>query len=359
MRARTLLCLSALALVLVACEPGAQRTASDLFLYGDEARRLTFFYGGPGELAYDGGTLELEDAPAGDDRRAGDVSVPSSLLVNGGPYLEEPLEPLDEPPATVDRIPLTTDLQLTIHADVGEVVYYDGSSYLTLVLDGSPGVTQRVVPRPRLNELRGLGQLTNEEADALAAALEQRGPFVLVELEESGLPAHPIDGLAEQRRTGLYVQSQIGTDEGAYRPAPQQLTWETVASGTQATGVPAPRFEILSSRQQLVSFWSRVHASQLQPPPLPDADFSRETLVAIFQGQQPTGGYAVQVRRVSEEEGELYVDVEFVRPAAGSVTTQAVTSPWALVRVLRGGYPVAWVRDVSDGTLLGVARRTE
>src|SRR5690606_35355547 len=177
-----------------------------------------------------------------------------------------------------------------------------------------------------------------------AAALEERGPFVLVELDESTLPAQPIDGQAEQRRTGLYVQSSIATDEEAFRPSPRQLAWEVGASGTQATGVAAPRFELIAL---------------LQPLPLPDADLSRETLVAIFQGRQPTGGYSVQARRVSEEQGELYVDVEFVEPAPGAATTQAVTSPWTLVRVLRSGYPVAWIRDVSDGTLVGVARRTE
>src|SRR5690606_37725434 len=190
------------------------------------------------------------------------------------------------------------------------------------------------------------------------SALAGRGPYVLVELDGSDLPPHPIDGLAEHRRTGLYLQPEITTDESAFRPAPEQVTWETVASGTQATGVQDQRFEIIASQQQLVSFWTRAHASQLQPPPLPDADFRRETLVAIFMGQRPTGGHAVEVRRVSDERGELYLDVAFVAPAAGAMTTQAVTSPWTLVRVLRGGYPVAWIRDASDGTLVGVARRT-
>ena len=359
MRARTLLCLTAVATLLTACQPGASRTASDVFLFGDQDRRLTFFYGGPGELAYQGGTLTLEEAPADDERRAGDVTLRSTLLVDGRPYLSAPLEPLAEPPATVARIPLTTDMQLTVRQDVGEVVYFDGSGYLTLVPDGSPGVTQRVVPRPRLSRLRGLGQLTNEEADALAAAFEARGPFVLVELEPSALPPHPIDGLAEHRRTGLYVQADIPTDDEAYRPPPQQVVWEVVASGTQAPGVQAARYEIITNRQQLVSFWTRVHAAQLEPPPVPDADFARETLIAIFQGQKPTGGYAVEPRRVAIEQGELYVDVEFVEPAAGDIVTQALTSPWTLVRVLRGGFPVAWIRDADGGRLVGVARRTE
>jgi hypothetical protein len=359
MRVRTLLCLATLLALLAGCQPESPRSASDVFLYGDAPRRLTFFYGGPGELAYEGGTLTLTEAPANDQRRAADVTVRSSLLVDGKPHLSAPLQPLEAAPAVARRIPLTTDMQLTVSQDVGEVVYYDGSSYLTLVPDGTPGVTQRVVPRPRLNGLRGIGQLTNEEADALAASFEGRGPFVLVELEPSTLPTHAIDGLAEHRRTGLYVQHEITTDEGAYRPAPEQLTWETLASGAQATGVTSARFELISNRQQLVSFWSRVHASQLQPPPVPDVDFSRETLVAIYQGQKASGGYSVQARRVAVEQGELYVDVEFVEPAPGAMTTTALTSPWTLVRVLRAGYPVVWVRDAVDGTLLGVARRTD
>ncbi|HZW98681.1 MAG TPA: protease complex subunit PrcB family protein [Trueperaceae bacterium] len=359
MRALYLLVSFVLALLLAACEPEAERSAHDLYLYGDEAVRLTYFYGGAGQIAYEGSTLELEDAPAADDRREGQYSAPRSLLVNGQPYLSAPLEPLDVAPATVSRIPLTTDMQLTINADVGEVVYYDGGSYLSLVLDGAPGVTQRVVPRPRLNELRGLGQLTNDEADAVSAALKEGGPFVLVELLEEELPPRPIDGLAEHRRTGLYVQHEISTDEGAFRPSPEQLAWETVASGNQATGVQSSRFELITNQQQLTSFWTRVHATQLQTPPLPSVNFERETLIAIFQGQQTTGGYGVQAQRVVEERGELYVDVAFTEPAEGAMTTQALTSPWTLVRVLRSGYGVAWVRDASDGTLVGVARRTE
>lgn len=359
MRALYLLFTFVLALLLAGCEPEAERSAHDLYLYGDESVRLTYFYGGPGQLAYEGGSVELEEAPAADERRQAQYAVPRSLLVNGQPYLSAPLEPLDTVPATVSRIPLTTDLQLTINLDVGEIVYFDGGSYLSLVLDGAPGVTQRVVPRPRINELRGLGQLTNDEADALSAALKADGPFVLVELLEEELPPHPIDGLAEHRRTGLYVQHEISTDEGAFRPSPEQLAWETVASGNQATGVSSPRFELITNQQQLVSFWTRVHATQLQTPPLPNVTFERETLIAIFQGQQTTGGYGVQAQRVVEERGELYVDVAFTEPAEGAMTSQALTSPWTLVRVLRSGYGVAWIRDASDGTLVGVARRTE
>ena len=135
-----------------------------------------------------------------------------------------------------------------------------------------------------------------------------------------------------------------------------QLAWETIASGTQATGVDGARYQLITSQDQLIGLWSQVHAAQLQLPPLPQVDFQRETLVAILLGRRSTGGYGVAVRRVSVEGSELYLDTEFTEPAAGAITTQALTSPWTLVRVLRGGFQVAWIRDVADGTLRGAAR---
>jgi hypothetical protein len=36
--------------------------------------------------------------------------------------------------------------------------------------------------------------------------------------------------------------------------------------------------------------------------------------------------------------------------------TQAFTSPWQLVRVLRPGLQAVWLRDAGTGQIIGVAR---
>lgn len=351
-----LLCVAA---VVTGCAPEAERSVHDLHVYGTLDRRVTYFYGGPGTLSYQGADVELTEARANDERRTGDFAVQGTLLVAGAPHLVAPTPQLPGPPSTVSRIPQTTDMQLELTQQVGEVVYFDGTSYLTLVPGGDGGVVQRVVPRPRFNRLRGIGMLTNAEADALADALERGGPFVLTELPTESLPVRAIDGLAEHLMTGVYVQTDIGTAEAAFRPAAEQLAWETIASGAQATGVDGARYQLITNSDQLISLWNQVHASQLQLPALPQVDFQRETLVAIFLGRRSTGGYGVAVKRVSVEGGDLYLDTEFTEPAAGAITTQALTSPWTLVRVLRGGFQVAWVRDVADGTLRGAARAVQ
>lgn len=345
-------------LLVAGCAPEPERTMHDVYLYGVEDARLTYFYGGEGDLTYEGDTVTLSDAPLNDERRDARFAVDAALLVNEQPLLRSPSSRLELEPVRVSRIPQTTDLQLSTAAAVGEVVYYDGNSYLVLVPDAAEGVSLRIVPKPRLNRLRGLGQLTNAEADALAATLEGSGPYVIAVIPEESLPVRTVDGLAEQLRTGLFVQTDIGTDAAAFRPAPDQLTWETVAGGNQATGVDARRFQLITDQQQLTSIWAQAHASQLQPPPTPRVDFRRETLIALFLGQQSSGGYGIEVARVSEEGGELYLDVRFSEPAAGAITTQALTSPWTIVRVLRGGYQVAWIRNAADGSLAGAARAT-
>lgn len=352
------LCVALLGVVaaVTGCAPEAERTVHDVYVYGTLDQRITYFYGGQGTLSYQGADVELTDASTGDQRRGGEFAVAGSLLVDGQPLLRAPVTPLDSPPATVSRIPQTTDMQLTLAEAVNEVVYFDGTSYLNLATAGEAGVTQRVVPRPRFNRLRGIGALTNPEADALADFLEASGPFVLTDLPSGSLPVRAVDGLAEQLITGVYVQTEITTAQEAFRPAPQQLAWETIASGTQATGVQGARYQLITTQDQLISVWSQVHATQLQPPPLPQVDFQRETLVAIFLGQRSSGGYGVTVRRVAVEGDELYLDTEFREPQAGAITTQALTSPWTLVRVLRGGFEVAWIRDVADGTLRAAAR---
>jgi len=94
-------------------------------------------------------------------------------------------------------------------------------------------------------------------------------------------------------------------------------------------------------------------------PTVPTVDFSRETVVAAFDGQKPTGGYNLQVRDVTIENGELYIDLVATEPQAGAITTQGLTSPWILIHVLRGGFSVAWFRNPDDGSLIGVARATQ
>ncbi len=357
MRTRAVLLAVLLGLVLASCEPEPSRSLHDLYLYGYLDTRLTYFYGGEGPFAYGDRTVELTDVEATDRRYNANFAVSSAALVDGSPFLREGQTPLGGAPVTLSRIPLTTDMQVRVADPVGHVVYFDGTTYLSIIDATDDQLDARVVPRPRFNRLRGLGELTNQEADALANALEAlRQPFAVAELPIASVPQRAVDGLADHRRSAFYVQLDIGTDEGAFVPAPNQLIWETIAQGSQATSVREPRYELVQNRDQLIGLWAAAHSGQLQQPALPEFFPERETVVAIFLGTRSTGGYAVAVTGVVEERGELYVDVQLTEPGRGDITTQVITSPWTVVKVLRSGYQVAWIRNAATGELIGAAR---
>ncbi len=357
MRTRAVLLSAVLGLVLAGCETEPSRSLHDLYLFGHLDTRITHFYGGEGAFTYEGRTVELSDAEATDRRFRVTFGVSSALLVDGSPFLRAAQTPLATAPTVLSRIPLTTDMQVRIDQPVGRIVYFDGSAYLGVSDGASEELEARVVPRPRFNRLRGLGEMTNQEADALADALEALDrPFAVTELPAASLPQRAVDGLAEQRRSGFYVQFDIPTDADAFVPPPSRLVWETLASGSQATAVREARFTLARDFDDLIGVWTAAHSSALQPPSVPPFSPERETLVAIFLGTRPTGGYAVAVRDVVEERGELYIDVELTEPGRDALTTQVITSPWTIVKVLRGGYQLAWIRDITTGELIGAAR---
>ncbi|HYK00802.1 MAG TPA: protease complex subunit PrcB family protein [Thermoanaerobaculia bacterium] len=62
-------------------------------------------------------------------------------------------------------------------------------------------------------------------------------------------------------------------------------------------------------------------------------DFTTETAVLLFGGERSTGGYSVEVRGVTLEGDTLVVDGGVQGPPAGSITTQALTSPYAVIAV--------------------------
>ena len=70
----------------------------------------------------------------------------------------------------------------------------------------------------------------------------------------------------------------------------------------------------------------------------PVVDFRSETVVAIFAGQKPTGGYSVRVEKVTEESrpgqsSRATVHYRVMAPPADAMLIQVLTYPYTLIRV--------------------------
>ena len=92
------------------------------------------------------------------------------------------------------------------------------------------------------------------------------------------------------------------------------------------------------------SDWQALWKSHGGTAPAPAVDFANEMVAAVFLGTRPTGGYGVEIVS-SRREGDGLI-IEFIEriPPADAIVTQALTSPFHIVKVRRHDGPVRVLR---------------
>lgn len=109
------------------------------------------------------------------------------------------------------------------------------------------------------------------------------------------------------------------------------LSMRVLTSGEYgASQAESPRAIAAKSADELRTVWQE-HIGPNEP--LPQADFATESLVILVAGLRRSGGYGIEPRGVTLDGRTLVVDAAIKTPPPGSMTTQALTSPYAVIAV--------------------------
>ncbi len=76
--------------------------------------------------------------------------------------------------------------------------------------------------------------------------------------------------------------------------------------------------------------WLKL-SDKMKGEKLPSINFQKKMIIAVFQGQKPTGGYSIYVDEVCRKKNGIEVNVHKEKPGSNCKVTQAVTSPYELV----------------------------
>lgn len=60
-------------------------------------------------------------------------------------------------------------------------------------------------------------------------------------------------------------------------------------------------------------------------------DFTKQMIIAVFQGEKPSGGYSIAVAKLVRHAKQLEVFIEEKSPGADCFTTQALTYPYHII----------------------------
>lgn len=95
-----------------------------------------------------------------------------------------------------------------------------------------------------------------------------------------------------------------------------------------------PECMVITDREQ----YQRLLSLSAFQEPLGEVDFETDVVIAAMQGPKNTGGYAISIMHASQAETRIRVEVDLVEPEPGSITVQALTSPYHLVTAERAGF---------------------
>jgi hypothetical protein len=91
------------------------------------------------------------------------------------------------------------------------------------------------------------------------------------------------------------------------------------------SGVEQPSSRVIRDAAEWTALWRQLNREA------PQSLDKNQMAVAIFLGQRRSGGFRVEVTGAGAEAGEIVLEYREHTPAPGMMTTQALTSPWAVV----------------------------
>jgi hypothetical protein len=97
------------------------------------------------------------------------------------------------------------------------------------------------------------------------------------------------------------------------------------------SGVESPRQLVARTAAEWAALW-RDHGGTGPPP---SVDLSTRTVVAVFLGSRPSGGYSVQIVGTRQQGATTIVEWQEARPDPRDITAQVMTSPAHIASIPR------------------------
>lgn len=118
-----------------------------------------------------------------------------------------------------------------------------------------------------------------------------------------------------------------------------------VARG-QFSNISLERQLIIKNKEDWQRLWN-IHRGDRKNQS-PKINFNDKIVIAIFSGQQPSGGYAVGVSQMKILDDNLYVGVTFKEPQQGDQVSLALTQPYIFVSTNKVDGKVIFIADTTS-----------
>ena len=142
------------------------------------------------------------------------------------------------------------------------------------------------------------------------------------------------------------LQSSQAQTEGA-----KNVPFQVLEQGTGTFSIADRTNYRITSQYNLELLWPMIYGDQ-DAPRIPNVDFTKYEVLAVFDGTHSTDGYGIQVTGISDLTPVRTLTIEHLVPSASCAVTDGLTEPFELIQVPVTSFSLAHV-DVTDTSACG------
>jgi hypothetical protein len=118
------------------------------------------------------------------------------------------------------------------------------------------------------------------------------------------------------------------------------VSFTLLKEGTNALSMSDRANYEIQNQEQLKELWGYVQGN---PDSVPSIDFTKQEVLAVFDGTHSTGGYHIDISKITEANGTRTVQVVRTAPGANCTSNQGLTGPYQVVIVPASTLPLTHV----------------
>lgn len=112
--------------------------------------------------------------------------------------------------------------------------------------------------------------------------------------------------------------------------ASRKVKFETVAKHF-SSGHWERKNYVITSKEEWERVWNIAASNFFPPPPAPEIDFTARSIIAVFQGSQPSDGYSISINKLKRAGNVIKVIITEAMPEDTCKVLMVVTQPFHII----------------------------
>lgn len=118
--------------------------------------------------------------------------------------------------------------------------------------------------------------------------------------------------------------TQVPPNENGFQE--KELSFETVDKDVNSNLEEKNNY-VIQNKEEFQILWDKIGSLKL----LDEIDFSKYTVIAVFQGQKNSGGYSIEITKIVEKKGVIIISIKELEAGPGQAAA-VITSPYHIIK---------------------------